>query len=43
MIGGAVMGAEWNKFIDNVPLRIALIAVGFGVWAVVVVGALAAA
>jgi hypothetical protein len=37
------MGAEWNKFIDNMPLRIALIVVGFGLWAVVVVGVLAAA
>ncbi len=37
------MGAEWNKFIDNVPLRLALIATGFGLWALIVVGALAAA
>lgn len=37
------MGAEWNKFIDNTPVRIALIVAGFGLWAVVVVGALAAA
>jgi len=42
-IGGAVMGAEWNRFIDNTPVRIALIVAGFGLWAVVVVGALAAA
>ncbi len=26
------MGAEWNKVIDNVLLRIGLIATGFGAW-----------
>ncbi len=36
------MGAEWNKFIDNVPLRMALIAVGFSIWALALVGLLAA-
>ncbi len=37
------MGAEWNKVIDNVPLRVAMIAVGFAVWAVTLVGLLAVA
>ncbi len=37
------MGAEWNNFIDNTPLRIALIVTGFGLWALLAVGALAIA
>ncbi len=37
------MGAEWNKIIDNVPLRIAMIAVGLALWTLAAVGLLAAA
>jgi hypothetical protein len=36
------MGAEWNRFIDNVGVRVALIAIGMVVWAGAVVGLLAA-
>jgi hypothetical protein len=34
------MSAEYNKYIDNIGLRITLIAVGFAVWAAAVVGLL---
>ena len=34
------MSAKYNKWIDHTGLRIALIAVGFTAWAVVVVGML---
>ncbi len=37
------MGAEWNKYIDSTPLRIALIAVGLVIWGAAVVALLAAA
>ena len=37
------MGAEWNKIIDNVPLRIAMIAVGLALWTLAAVGLIAAA
>jgi hypothetical protein len=37
------MGSEWNKFIDNVPLRIAMIAVGLTVWTLAAIGLLALA
>ncbi len=37
------MGAEWNKLIDNMPLRIAMIVAGMVVWAVAAYGLLAAA
>ena len=35
------MGAEWNKVIDSVPLRIAMIAVGLALWTVAAIGLLA--
>ena len=37
------MGAEWNKIIDNVPLRIAMIAVGLALWTLAAIGLLAVA
>jgi hypothetical protein len=37
------MGAEWNKIIDNMPLRITMIVVGLTVWALAAYGLLAAA
>lgn len=26
------MDAKWNNFIDNMAVRVALVATGFGVW-----------
>ena len=37
------MGAEWNKIIDNMPLRITMIVVGLAVWALAAYGLLAVA
>ena len=37
------MGAEYNKISDNTALRIALIVVGFSLWATATVGFLALA
>ena len=37
------MGAEWNKLIDSVPLRIAMIAVGLALWTVAAIGLLTVA
>ncbi len=37
------MGSEWNKFIDNMPLRIAMIVAGLTVWALAAYGVLAVA
>lgn len=37
------MGAEWNKLIDSVPLRIAMIAVGLTLWTLAAIGLLAVA
>lgn len=37
------MGAEWNKIIDNMPLRIAMIAVGLTLWTLAAVALIAAA
>ena len=35
------MGAEFNKYIDNMPLRVVLNVVGFGLWLVIAVVLLA--
>jgi hypothetical protein len=40
---GGFMGAEWNKVIDSVPLRITMIAVGLALWTLVAIGLLAVA
>jgi hypothetical protein len=37
------MGSEWNKFIDNMPLRITMIVVGLAVWTLAAYGLLAVA
>jgi hypothetical protein len=37
------MGAEWNKVIDNMPLRIAMIAIGLALWTLTAIGLLAVA
>jgi hypothetical protein len=34
------MGSEWNRFIDSVGIRLFLIAAGFAVWAVTLIGLL---
>jgi hypothetical protein len=34
------MGAEWNKYIDNTVIRIALIVTGLGLWTVAAIGLL---
>ena len=37
------MGAEWNKVIDSMPLRVAMIAIGLALWTLAAVGLLAVA
>jgi hypothetical protein len=37
------MGAEWNKVIDSVPLRVAMIAIGLALWTLTAIGLLAVA
>jgi hypothetical protein len=32
------MDARWNKVVDNIAVRITLVAVGFGAWLVITYG-----
>jgi hypothetical protein len=35
------MDAKWNNIIDNLPVRVTLLLVGFGVWLAITYGLLA--
>lgn len=39
----AIMDAKWNNIVDNMAVRLLLLAVGFGVWLAIGYGILAAA